>query len=166
MKKRASQLLNTTVDFITNMMREQKERQLLQKELFQKKQQEKQAYQVMLNLRYELFECFKEKSYANVLNISNPAQIRIHNYAQTNHGIEFYFRLSKKTSEPIARILLSEMKENMNRDIKSTTSDIINCFGSEYLICVFPYLTKGIYVMGVSDTGTSDIIISVQVYGM
>lgn len=150
------------IDYLCKKIEEQKKIEQQQKQKVQLQQQNQQVYQIMLAMRIDLFECFKEKSYANLMSITNPSQIRVHNYKSTNQGMLYYFRLSKKTQDPIARFLLADMKENMNSDIAATASDIMNCLGVDYLFNIHPYLAHGIYVMAVQDTGLSDVIICIQ----
>ena len=162
MIKQLFKKIHELVDYFYNILEEQKEVKQLQKQKLVLQQQNQQIYQFMLAMRVDLFESFKDHSYANLMPITNPSQLRIHNYKRTDHGIEYYFKLSKKSENLIARILIAEIKDHMNTDIAATASDIMNCLGVDYLFNIHPYLANGLYVIAIQDTGLSDVIITVQ----
>ena len=113
----------------------------------------------------ELYEAFKNQTYAGVKHIETYRNIRYFGYKSANNGYKYQFALAKEdSSKKISSVFLRRVQEQMNNDIVTIQREFISIYGYDYLINTYPYIAYGIWVTAVEDRGMPELIITVATY--
>lgn len=110
----------------------------------------------------DLYEALHDKGYPLLSPLYTPQSIRFNGCSCVNGCYKFIFCLDKKSENKIIALILSEMKDRMNRDIASTQRKMARLYEYEYVYNTYPFLFHGIYVSAVQDLKMSEITLTVQ----
>jgi uncharacterized phage-like protein YoqJ len=152
------------IEKITNAIRQAFEKSDAKWKQQQQQQLQDRILQLMYAMTLDLYAAFENHAYSGLNQITNPTCIRVHNYKITETGILYQFKLSKKTPDKIAFVLLAQMRSNMNTDIAAVQQHLLHQYGQQYLYYMNPFLYSGIYVMSVQDFAGGDVIITVATH--
>ncbi len=118
--------------------------------------------QMMIEMTRELFTCFEGKNYPFIAKITQPSDMRLHNYYQEKNGkIVYVYRLQKQDNRLLTQNELCKLREMMNDDIAYKKIELQGNFGVG-LLFQFPYLVQGMQVVGVGYNNSLEILIYIS----
>ena len=121
------------------------------------------VYSIMRECAIDLYEALGSHSYPNLQRIVNPQSVRNYDYKIINGFIVYQYSLAKQSPERLPTVILENMQANMNRDIASTSHDILSRMGYNMMPNSYPFLMNGMYIIAIADIG-EDVLISVASY--
>lgn len=121
------------------------------------------VYHIMRACAIDLYEALGSHSYPNLQRIVNPQSFRNYDYNNVNGFIVYQYSLAKQSPERLPAVILENMQANMNRDIASTSHDILSRMEYNMMPNSYPFLMNGMYIIAIKDMG-EDVLISVASY--
>lgn len=118
-------------------------------------------YDMADQMAFDLYEVFRFHDY-HLAPIITVQSFRFYNCRCINGSCYFLFTIDKKTDNAVARCVLSEMRDKMNRDIISTQRKFAYLYGPEYVYANYPFLYYGISIAAIQDIRLSEVLITVQ----
>ena len=155
MKEKIVNILRNVYDVLKQIGEEIIQDLKNKKEIRLNNQMAMQMQVIMEQIRNELYECLHSSNYHNLNDVTIPSNIRIVDWICAGGTTVIHYSISKNnTASPVlAHAVLQNILSNMNRDIASKTSLLLNTFGYEYMRVYYPYLYNGMQIINLKDTG-------------
>ena len=155
MKEKIVNILKNVIDVLKKISEEVVQDLNNKKEIRLNNQMAMQMQVIMEQVRNELYECLHGGNYHNLNDVTIPSNIRIVGWISAGGTTIIHYSISKNnTASPVlAHAVLQNILSNMNRDIASKASLLLNTFGYEYMRVYYPYLYNGMQIINLRDTG-------------